>query len=367
MGVKELPTGKHQATVRGPDGRERQKTFTNKKAAERWEREARTDAGRGIDPQPRGGGVLGREWARTWLEAQAHLSPSSRERYAGILRTHLLPRWGGRPLNRITHAEVQGWVSELCRSLEPASVRKTYGVLSLMLDLAVRDRRLTTNVAKGVNLPRAVRSKHRYLTHCQVEELAAQLKEHEALIVLVLAYCGLRWGELAALRIADLDFLRRRISVTRSVSDVNGALVWGPTKSHQHRSVPFPRFLAEGLAAQAAGRDRTELLFPSRAGTALRVKNFRRDCFDGAAARAALEGLHPHELRHTAASLAVASGANVKAVQTMLGHGQASMTLDVYADLFPDDLDAVSDALDEAREIALADISRTWGASGGRK
>jgi integrase len=255
----------------------------------------------------------------------------------------------------------------MCATAAPASVRKVYGVLSSMLDLAVRDKRLVSNVAKDVKLPRLTKTRHRYLTHHQLEDLTEQLEDREALIVNVLAYCGLRWGELAALRITDVDFLRRRLSVSRSVSDVSGALVWGPTKTHQHRSVPFPVFLAEPLAARCAGRGREELLFPSRAGTALRVKNFRRDCFDAAASRAGLEGLHPHELRHTAASLAIASGANVKAVQTMLGHASAAMTLDVYADLFPDDLDAVSEAMGQAREIALADISRTLGRSGGRK
>jgi integrase len=361
MAVKQTQAGTWEARLRGPDGRERSKTFRTKLLAERWEREARTDAGRGVDPLPRGGNLLVSAWAETWLAAQAHLSASSRERSAGIVRTHILPRWEHRPLNRITHAEVQSWVSEMCATSAPASVRKVHGVLASMLDLAVRDKRLNANAARDVKLPRPVKATHRYLTHRQVEDLAAQLGGREALLVRVLAYCGLRWGELAALRIADVDFLRRRISITRSVSDVNGALVWGATKTHQHRSVPVPRFLTEQLASICVGRDPTELLFPSRSGSALRVKNFRRDCFDAAAARAGLEGLHPHELRHTAASLAIASGANVKAVQTMLGHAQASMTLDVYADLFPDDLDAVSEAMEQAREIALAGISRASG------
>jgi integrase len=364
MGIRQTSAGKYEVTVRGPDGRERQKTLRTKLLAERWEREARTDAGRGIDPQPRGGNVPVDAWAETWLTAQAHLSPSSRERYAGIIRTHILPTWGRLPLNRITHVDVQAWVSELGVTHAPASVRKTYGALSLMLDLAVRDKRLAANVARGVNLPRMIPRKHRYLTHRQVADLSAQLDDRAALIVTVLAYCGLRWGELAALRIADVDFLRRRLTVERSVSDVNGALVWrATTKGHQHRSVPFPRFLVDVLAARCIGRGPTELLFPSRAGTALRVKNFRRDNFDAAAARAGLGGLHPHELRHTAASLAIASGANVKAVQTMLGHASAVLTLDVYADLFPDDLDAVAESMEQARAIALADFSRTLAAT----
>jgi integrase len=90
----------------------------------------------------------------------------------------------------------------------------------------------------------------------------------------------------------------------------------------------------------------------------LRNNNFRRRVFDRAAEAVGLFGLTPHELRHTAASLAVAEGANVKAVQRMLGHASAAMTPDVYADLFEDALDAVADRLDEARR-AGADSLRT--------
>src|SRR5436305_15189991 len=108
------------------------------------------------------------------------------------------------------------------------------------------------------------------------------------------------------------------------------------------------------LTSQVAGLAPTDLVFTGKRGGVLRNLNFRRDVFDAAATAAGLPGLTPHELRHTAASLAVASGANVKAVQRMLGHASAAMTLDVYADLFDDDLDTVSVALNEARKAAIA-------------
>jgi integrase len=91
---------------------------------------------------------------------------------------------------------------------------------------------------------------------------------------------------------------------------------------------------------------------------------FRRAGFDRAAQALGLEGLVPHELRHTAASLAVSSGANVKAVQRMLGHASAAMTLDTYADLFDEDLDAVAERLDLAARTVRersADYLRTPG------
>jgi integrase len=91
----------------------------------------------------------------------------------------------------------------------------------------------------------------------------------------------------------------------------------------------------------------------------MRNHNFRSRVFVPAAQQIGLPGLTPHDLRHTAASLAVQAGANVKAVQRMLGHASAAMTLDVYAGLFNDDLDAIADRLDAAAALARADYLRT--------
>jgi integrase len=86
-------------------------------------------------------------------------------------------------------------------------------------------------------------------------------------------------------------------------------------------------------------------------GSAIRARSSlaRRNCFDPAVRATALDSLTPHALRHTAASLAIAAGANVKVVQTMLGHKSATMTLDLYGHLFADQLDQVADAMDAAR------------------
>jgi len=142
--------------------------------------------------------------------------------------------------------------------------------------------------------------------------------------------------------------MRRRIEVAESVVDVNGKLVFGSPKSHQARSVPVPRFLVDDLASHLAGKTASELVFGSPSGAVLRVQSFRRRSFDRAATDLGLTGLVPHELRHTAASLAIASGANVKGVQSMLGHASATLTLDRYGHLFGDELDAVAERLDAA-------------------
>jgi integrase len=168
-------------------------------------------------------------------------------------------------------------------------------------------------------------------------------------MVLVAGYTGLRWGELTGLRARRVEPLRGRIEVVVAVTEVDGVMVFGTPKTHQHRSVVVPRFLREGLGLHVAAKAPADLVFASRTGTPLRVQNFRRDWFGRAAEAVGVPGLTPHELRHTAASLAIASGASIKGVQSMLGHASAQMTLDRYGHLFQDELEAVADRLDAAR------------------
>ena len=131
-----------------------------------------------------------------------------------------------------------------------------------------------------------------------------------------------------------------------SVTEVNGVMVWGTPKTHARRTVPLPRFLAADLAPLVEGKGPDDLVFTAPRGGVLRGRNFRRTVFDPAVRRVGPAGFHPHELRHTAASLAIASGADVKVVQQMLGHKTATMTLDLYGHLFPDRLDDLADRMD---------------------
>jgi integrase len=201
----------------------------------------------------------------------------------------------------VAHADVQYWVSAMAKTRSPATVRKVHRVLSLILDMAVKDGRLSRNVATGVNLPRLVKADQRYLTHLQVEQLAAEcgapseVSKHRRLdertndtyrlVVLFHAYTGVRFGELAALRVGRLDLVRRRAAITQSVTVVQGqGLVWGTPKTHERREVPIPRFLLEDLAAHVAGKDPDDLVFSGvRRGGPLRVAVFRYGGSDAAA------------------------------------------------------------------------------------
>src|SRR6201995_3929779 len=149
--------------------------------------------------------------------------------------------------------------------------------------------------------------------------------------------------------------LRRRVNVSRSVTE-SACLQWSTPKSWERRSVPFPTAVAEELAALMTDKARDDLVYTDLRGGVLRNSNWRARVFRPAVERCqALDdtfpAITPHDLRHTAASLAVSVRANVKAVQRMLGHAKASMTLDTYADLFDEDLDEVADRLNDAIRV----------------
>lgn len=221
-----------------------------------------------------------------------------------------------------------------------------------------------------MKLPRKRRAAKTYLTHEQVAELAAASK-HPTL-VLFLAYTGLRWGEATGLRVKHVDALRRRVNVVENAVLLGGRVEVGTPKTHERRSVPYPAFLALPIAKLCEGKRREDLVFGDGL-VHMRLPNSVNGWFAAAVKRAqadererlgpliaaaeaageqppepAFPRVTPHDLRHTAASLAISAGANVKAVQRMLGHASAAMTLDVYAELFGDDLDTVAEALDRA-------------------
>jgi integrase len=338
--------GRWLARWRDPSGHQRKKSFARKVDAQRWLDQALSDLHRGRYIDPAAAKALTGDFADQWALGLAHLKVSTATRYRGIVRVHIVPRWGTWQLGKITLSDVNLWIADLVEAgLRPGTVRQTHRVLSLILDTAVADGRIARNPAAGAKLPRQARAEPVFLTAEQVAEVA-RAAEPEDLSVLTLAFTGLRFGELVGLKVRRYDPVRRRLTVSESVTEVRGRLTGSTPKTHQTRSVPVPRTLATRIEELVRGRTPDDGIITAPGGGVLRLRNWRMRVFDPARDTAGLGDLTPHDLRHTAASLAIASGANVKAVQRMLGHVSAAMTLDIYAGLFPDDLDAVADALD---------------------
>ncbi len=354
---------RYRARYRTPEHRQAEKGgFHTKREAEQYLATIEVAKARGDWIDPMQGRTTIRECAAEWFSAQVQIKPTTRSGYRYTLNRHILPTWGEREIGAITHGSVQQWVSVLSTDLRPSTVRQIYLVLSGVLGYAVRDRRIARNPCDHIQLPRIERRARGYLTHRQVDELATQCADSGD-IIRFLAYTGLRWGEMAALRVRNVDLTLSRVHVVASVSEISGDLVQGTPKSHLTRWVPIAGVLRDVLESRCQGKHPQDLVFTTRSGKMLRGSNFRRRVFAPAVAQvraqdASFPDITPHDLRHTAASLIVAAGGSVKVLQRMLGHASAAMTLDVYADLFDDDLQDLATALDRHARHQLTNGTR---------
>ncbi|MDG9706506.1 site-specific integrase [Streptomyces sp. DH37] len=362
-GSKRQPPGRWRVRWYGPDGKPKAKTFGTLPPAEAEKNAitARLDKGSYRDPQSGKAAfsVVAEEWHGS-LRKQAE---RTRNDYRELLDLYVIPKWGTWQVAAIRWEDVSGWITELCRQpgkrgglLSPARIAKTHLVFSMAMKHAVRTGRIAVSPAVGHDLPPPEDDdEHVYLTHEQLEALADAAGEHRPLL-LVLGYCGIRWGEATALEVGRVQLEARRLRIVQAHSRVKGGMKLGPVKNREKRSVPLLASMVEELRPLVGKRGQRELLFAGPEGEHLRYSTWRPAVFDPAVKAAGLDGLGvtPHKLRHTAASLAIAAGADVKVVQQMLGHKSAAMTLDVYGHLWPDRLDEVANALDAGRKSALA-------------
>lgn len=295
--------------------------------------------------------MLFEDWVAKSLRGRV-LKPKTRAGYEELLRSLILPRFGGLELRHISSGFVRDWQADLLESgLSPSRVRQARGVIHAALDLAVEDGLLANNPVSKVTAPKVRPRRQRFLTEDEVDRLAEACDEIQGgagSLVRFLAYSGLRWGEAVALRRQHVEPEQRRVRVEESATEVRGKLEWGKPKSHETRTVIVPRFVIEELVPRLESMTNEELVFTARRGGPLRGPNFRNRVWSPAVTAADLPAdLVPHDLRDTAASLMIASGASIKAVQRALGHASGKVTLDIYGGLFEEDLEALADRMED--------------------
>lgn len=361
-----------QADWTDPNGTRKRKRFPTKREATEFLSQTlqAKRAGLYIDPkygQKKTVRMLYKEWVARLETAGARgrkpTSPKTLDNYRRQYENYIEPRWGETPLLGVTYDETAAWIFSLTgmdgRPAGSATKREVALTFGRLLAYAVKLRYLASNPTKDAlghadYVPEAKRAtKHTYLTMNQLLAIARCAGEYE-LMILTAGLAGLRWGEITALTFADLKLGERpQMAVTKAYSEVGGKLQLGATKTDQHRVVPLPRALAVRLEELAASSSQTELIFRSKTGLVLRNSLFRKRHYQPAILEAAgndAEFPRPtfHDLRHTAVSLAIKGGANVKVVQRIAGHASATMTLDTYAGLFDDDLHDSAKRLNEA-------------------
>ncbi|MVO86639.1 tyrosine-type recombinase/integrase [Streptomyces sp. p1417] len=362
-GSKRRAPGRWRVRWYGPDGKGKAKTFGKlpQAEAERDAISARLNKGSYRDPQS--GKAAFAVVAAEWLKSLRRQARKTRHDYEEILNLYVLPQWRDWQIGAIRWEDVSDWIDHLIKTpgkrgkpLGPARITKIYRVLAMVLKRAVQTGRIVASPAVDHELPRKPDDDdHVYLSHEQLHELCVASERYEPFVRL-LGYTGIRWGEGIGATGERFLIPQRRLRIVKAYSDVSGVLELGPVKTHEKRSVPLLATVADEVAPLATMAGRAGLVFTAPEGGPLRYSNFRSRFFDPAVKAAGLGdlGVTPHKLRHTAASLAIAAGADVKVVQLMLGHKSAAMTLDIYGHLWPDRLDEVADALDAGRTAALA-------------
>jgi integrase len=337
------------ARYRAPDGRQHSKSFGRKVDAERWLRDQESSVDRGAWVNPSAGAVTFGEWSEIWLSGLHSIKPKTLAGYESLLRSRVLPTFGVVELRRITPAAVREWMTDMvAEGLSPARVRQARQVLNAALEVAVDDGLIARNPTDRVKPPKVHRRRQLFLTASQLAALsqaAESRQEGAGALITLLGYSGLRWGEAVALRWGSVNRRGRRIRVHESATEIAGKLEWGTPKTHEARVIVVPRFVMDRLGTPG---DPDQLVFTAPRGGPLRHSNFTKSVWVPACEAAGMPaGLLIHDLRDTAASLAISAGASIKAVQRMLGHASAAMTLDTYGSLFDEDLETLADRLDE--------------------
>lgn len=328
-------------------------TFDGFDVAKRALTKARRDIDGNTFVAPSAGKALFLTVAKDWLASGdvVALKARTREGYRALIAGRLAPLHDV-PVGQLRYKRLSQFLADQTTDgLSPASVRNVLAVLRAVLDEAVRQELLPANPARSLAPPRPRRTKRKGLEISEVEELIRALPERWSLLVETAAYTGLRAGELAGLKVKELDVQRRQVRVTRTVVDVKGKLLEDAPKTDAgHRTVTgLSSKLCDRLAAYigAQGLGPADYVFGAE-GQPYRHNSFYRHVFRPALARLGLAHANFHDLRKFYATL-VAPHLSPKALQDRMGHASITTTLDIYTGRFKDDDSALGATIDNLR------------------
>jgi integrase len=353
------PKGKYVARYRGPDRIERSKTFARKRDADNWRAEQMASLSKGdwTDPRSRKRTIntLGAEWLKT----KQRLKKSSEIDYQRIWKVHVQPKWGTREIGSIRTSEIEVWVTELRERISVSRTRRAIMILRQILNNAVDDQLIGRNpVTRKIKPGEYERSIPRALTHIEVKKLIRAAGKDWGDVIEVLAYTGLRLSEATALTVQSLKFGTSppTIYVETAQVEVSGKLYESTPKNGKGRTVPLTEDSLKALIRMSKSKAGDAYVFTPEDGQ-IGGKRFR-EVLRAACERAKINPpITPHNLRDTAASLAIQAGASIKTLQAMLGHASATMTLDRYASSFPADFTALISAVETAKNPKKATLS----------
>jgi integrase len=318
------------------NGQRRTDTFRLERDANSRLTKVRADELAGLVVDPKGGERLFGEYCEEWLEHRLvkgrPLTLMTRQGYAGLLRRNISPHFGGTKLRQITHERVRRWYSDLTASAGSDQAAKSYRLLRAILNTAVSDELIARNpcVIKGAGIERT--PERPMLDTATVLQLADAIQPRLRALVLVAGFRTLRPGELLGLQRRDIDLLHGTIRVERQAHEITGrGRILTDTKSEAGtRTLALPAPIANELGDHlhtyvAAGREAWVFTRPS--GLPLRRADLSNAWKDACAA-VGLTGVHPHDLRHHAATVSARDpNVTLKELMSMMGHASPRAAL----------------------------------------
>jgi integrase len=340
MSVKQTSYGTWQARWRDIDGKQRARSFRTRALADKHERKVRTDTDRGLPTAP-GRRLSTATWASQWLTSAHNITASSRRMYRESWG-HLEAELGKIPLHRLNAGHIDHALATYkATGAAASSVARAYRMLRVMLNLAVKRDLILRSPLRGVTAPTIPPQEMRFLTADELERLANSIDPRYRSLVLVAGWGGLRWGELAGLRVVDIDHAGGRVNVTGQLAPDGRRTA---TKTKRTRNVDLPASVMAELPTEGDG-----YVWTQPAGGGLVHSNFRRRYWLPAVTAAGLSPLRIHDLRHTSVALAIAAGAHPAEIQAQLGHTSIKTTLDEYGHILPSSQRQVAERLEKVR------------------
>ncbi|WP_433571257.1 tyrosine-type recombinase/integrase [Streptomyces sp. CA-251247] len=354
--VRKLPSGRFLARYQAPDGllRSAPETFPSQTDANRWlvRKEAEILDGRWKNPDEK---VLFGVYAAAWFKERDYAS-TTRERNGSALRLHILPTFENVVLSEITTPQIRRWRAGLLESgVGEPTIAKAYQILRAIMNTAVDDEVIQRNPCRIKGAGAAKTAERPFLDVSEVFQLATAVPPRFQVFILLAAFTGLRFGELAGLQRHDVDLERRTVAVRRALAETrsDGIVVKGPKSAASVRTVAFPASLTSDLSAHLgayAESGRTGLVFTGARGGQLRRNNFRR-LWLRALKATGLGDVHFHDLRHTGNTLAATGGATTRELMQRMGHSSVRAAL-IYQHLVNGRDHAIADHVD--RQIRKA-------------
>jgi len=364
---KDTKSPSWQTRWKAPDGKWRTKHFSTKAQAKQFETRMKADVQQGDYLNPESAKVKLNTVYMHWRGSLGGLKPKTIDAYESLWKCLVNPVWGNRSVGSITRADVKAWAhgakSTAGNTVSPSRARQAVVLLNLLLNHAYEMELIKRNPLgslKGLIPKLTERKKIKPLEVDELMKLADECGDYR-LMVLLVGLTGVRWAELVELKRSDFDFKDKTISISRSNSEVNGSFHLVSTKSGKPRVLPIPELILSDLRSLVLSTNNEEPVFKSIKGKPLRRSNFARNVFKPALERAGLKGVRFHDLRHTAVTLLLSSGADIMSLSRVMGHSKPSTTLNIYAHELDSSTETIRTRLDAMVEKNQCDRIATDG------